>query len=156
MRLPFAMLMFCSACSSSAYVVGDIDGSEFSNKTRAFAGDSDILLVDEADCIDLAWAANRYYDGINPWPGRSFTAIQVSERSGAELGTGVFGLGNDAPIRVWGLVGNGDEFDAHPGREGSVEIDEVDDRGVRGTLSVSFSTSGVSAEFDAEWCINTR
>lgn len=154
MRNAPVLALALAACSPSAYVVGDIDGNEFSSRTKAYHGSSHILIIDEADCIDVPWVSSRYFDGTNPWPGHEFVGVQITERAGEEMTTGVFGLGNDSPIKVFGMAGRGDAFNAHVGREGSVEITEISDKGIVGTFSIGFTDSSVAGEFDAEFCLN--
>ncbi|MCO4746587.1 MAG: hypothetical protein KC912_17465 [Proteobacteria bacterium] len=156
MRIALPLMLSLAACSPSAYVVGDIDGNEFTSKTRAYHGESHIMIVDDADCIDLPWVDDRYFDGTNPWPGQEFVGVQISQRTGAALETGVFGLGNDSPVKAYGMAGRGDAFNVHVGREGSVEITDISPKGVKGNFSISLTDSGVAGEFDAEWCLNIQ
>ncbi|TNE92884.1 MAG: hypothetical protein EP330_00445 [Deltaproteobacteria bacterium] len=149
-----ALALALTACGGGTTVVGDIDGATFGNRTKAYFGGEHLIIIDEADCIELPWVAQRYFDGINPFEGRTYTALQMSERAGEEPTPGVYGLGNDSPVKVFGLNGMGDDFDVHPGREGSIELLEISERGIKGTFEIAFTTGGVAGEFDAEFCLN--
>jgi hypothetical protein len=153
MRLVVLTLVL-TACGGGTTVVGDIDGATFGNQTKAYFGGQHLILVDAADCIELPWVSMRYFDGTNPFDGQTYTALQISQRSGETPSTGVYGLGNDSEVRVFGLNGMGEDFDVQPGREGVVELLEVTERGIYGTFEVSFTNGGVAGEFDAEFCVN--
>ncbi len=145
-------ILFATGCAGSwTNMGGSIDGADFSHPRAAYhGGDFIVFAADKTDCRDLGWVDHEFIDGEAP-AARDFTALLLHSRDGFSTDVPIIDVGFSG-VRVWGLVQQGAEFDAHHGREGTVTIDSASEDAIEGTLSVSFATDGVGGLFKTEFC----
>lgn len=153
------VLATLTACKGPyAEVSGTISGVAFDEVRSAFhAGPHILLFTEKVDCMTADFVERAYSDGSAPTTD-AFTALQFSIMEADTFNLGVFEFVPNSEVRSYGLTSSADAFVADRGREGFVEITDMDPNGdwIAGEFDVSFTADAVAGEFRTEYCRNMQ
>ena len=140
----------------SAEVSGEVAGQGLPEVNTVMFGGPFIILSDIAiDCIDLAWVTRHYSQG-EAVTDYDFRLLQFAF-SDPEVYAGVFNLAGEAAVTGKFLVQKEGAFAEYRGREGNLQVDELDqDAWALGLFDMGFDEGQMDGTFDAEWCRNLK